>query len=740
MKQMIQMMFIILFISVIAFQETEAQQWRQAVSASHPAFRDVFLVNATTGWAVSSSDSVIYKTTDAGLTWKLQAKVTTGINCVYFVDANNGYAVGSGRTFLRTTNGGTTWSASTVEQIPETGASIRAVYFATSSTGWILSSETSKNGRVLKTTDGGATWDTVLYRSTQEFNDMHFADATHGVVVGKDVGTLYYTPDGKTWNKAPVPTLGGFTYTRSDVRGVYMANANTAYAVGWGTFAAGLQPSIHLKTTDGGANWTYITQTDANRTYDNLYAVWFKDALNGIAVGGALRGSIVVRTTDGGQNWIPLDLACGSTLYGVSGYGNTVIVVGSGGVIFRSTNFGDSWTLIADLPSATLYTMQFTSSTVGYAAGYDGLILKTTNGGVSWKPSYIRANMVSPNINDIYFLNDQLGYATCSYRLVAKTTNGGATWAAVIADTMSATVYSYGVWFSDQNNGFVVGQLGSSKDVIYRTTNGGSTWSIVSGIVNKALRAVAFGSTTIGAAVGDGLKTLYTTDGGSSWSGATVSGVPSAQASANLYKVAFVSANTAVAVGNKVVIRSTDGGATWQYINSGTNADLRDVAFATDKTGYAVGGREVLKTTDGGLTWQNVSDTLVIKTTQYSVGVDGNADPWTGSTGSIIYTKAPLVSVKEPGTNAPGDYYLAQNYPNPFNPTTTIEFALPRRTHVLLKVYNVLGQTVSVLLDEVKPAGNHTVHFDGARLTSGVYWYELRAGEVSYARKMVIMK
>ncbi len=95
--------------------------------------------------------------------------------------------------------------------------------------------------------------------------------------------------------------------------------------------------------------------------------------------------------------------------------------------------------------------------------------------------------------------------------------------------------------------------------------------------------------------------------------------------------------------------------------------------------------------------------------------------------------------------NVPEEFGVLQNYPNPFNAETNIEFALPENAHVTLDVYNVLGQQVRTLVDEMMPAGWHTIHFDarneyGQELSSGIYLYRLQAGTAVETKKMLLMK
>jgi Secretion system C-terminal sorting domain len=90
--------------------------------------------------------------------------------------------------------------------------------------------------------------------------------------------------------------------------------------------------------------------------------------------------------------------------------------------------------------------------------------------------------------------------------------------------------------------------------------------------------------------------------------------------------------------------------------------------------------------------------------------------------------------------NKPLSFKLYQNYPNPFNPTTVISYQLPVSSHVTLKVYNVLGRKVAVLVNGNKQAGNHKVTFDASRLSSGVYFYRIREDNFVAAKKLIVTK
>jgi hypothetical protein len=113
-----------------------------------------------------------------------------------------------------------------------------------------------------------------------------------------------------------------------------------------------------------------------------------------------------------------------------------------------------------------------------------------------------------------------------------------------------------------------------------------------------------------------------------------------------------------------------------------------------------------------------------------------------------------LVEVEEDGSTAllwSGSvmlrlsFGLEQNYPNPFNPTTTIAYSIPKRVHVSLVVYDVAGRVVRTLVDEARPANYYRIEWDGInnhgeRVSSGVYFYRIVAGEFRKTRKMLLLK
>ena len=91
-------------------------------------------------------------------------------------------------------------------------------------------------------------------------------------------------------------------------------------------------------------------------------------------------------------------------------------------------------------------------------------------------------------------------------------------------------------------------------------------------------------------------------------------------------------------------------------------------------------------------------------------------------------------------SSVPVDFNLSQNYPNPFNPSTRINYSLPKSDNVSIKIYNELGREVSTLVNGFKTAGTYEITFDGANLSSGIYFYKLQTTGFTATKKMLLIK
>jgi hypothetical protein len=103
--------------------------------------------------------------------------------------------------------------------------------------------------------------------------------------------------------------------------------------------------------------------------------------------------------------------------------------------------------------------------------------------------------------------------------------------------------------------------------------------------------------------------------------------------------------------------------------------------------------------------------------------------------GTFAYSQEIEVEV-----NLPLEHALEQNYPNPFNPTTKISFYLPLSGNVMLKVYDILGNEVATLINEIKEPGNYFIEFNANGLSSGIYFYQLVIDNFISTKKMILLQ
>lgn len=231
---------------------------------------------------------------------------------------------------------------------------------------------------------------------------------------------------------------------------------------------------------------------------------------------------------------------------------------------------------------------------------------------------------IGPALRAASYGNSNTGYLVGDSGTLYRTTNGGANWTAV---TSGVTRNLNGVSFTGTNNGYAVGDGGSA----IKTTTG-TAWTVQSSGTTRDLNAVYFSGANVGYAVGD--SGTIRISNGTTWSG------PASTATNNqLNGVYFSSNSTGYAVGaGGVIVKTTNNGAAWTALTSGTTRNLNAVFFPSAGTGYAVGDSgTILKTTNNGTSWA----ALTSGTTQKlrCVYFNGNTAGWAaGDNGTLVQT------------------------------------------------------------------------------------------------------
>jgi len=421
-----------------------------------------------------------------------------------------------------------------------------------------------------------------------------------------------------------------------------------------------------------------------------LRGVSFTDANTGTAVGG---GGTILRTTDGGTNWTPQTSGTTNILYGVFfNDPSTGTAVGGGGTILRTINGGADWNAQTSGTTDTLRGVSFTDAINGTAVGGDGTILHTTNGGAIWTS---QSSGTTEWLNSVSFTDANNGTAVGDAGTILKTTNGGTNW---ISQTSGTAIGLNGVSFTDSDNGTAVGYSGT----ILRTTNGGTTWNEQLSGTAQNLYSVSFTDTNNGTAVGQGGHILRTTNGG----------VP-----------VELTSFTATANGKEVILNWSTATET---NNQGFEIQRKLNNYIWNRIGF-VEGHGTTTEPKVYLYVNNVNNITAASLVYRLKQLDFD--------GSYEYSNEVLVEL-----SVPKEFTLEQNYPNPFNPTTTIKYSIPKTSLTKLVVYDLLGREIETLVSGVKLPDNYEVEFEASGLSTGVYFYQLQAGDYVETKKMIMLK
>jgi photosystem II stability/assembly factor-like uncharacterized protein/subtilisin-like proprotein convertase family protein len=421
---------------------------------------------------IASSFEGVLVTTDGGQNWTQRPNATGADE---WFDTNHGWRTDNSefvggvirQKIEYTINGGVTWTRGTV---PE-GTYVSRIFFVDTQNGWAVG--TKEN--IIRTTDGGRTWQTQRggLNSPRRFNsllrDIHMFDTLHGIAVG-NTGLVYTTGD------------GGLTWTARQSGSGYKVHKIVATDAGhaW----AALEDGEILKTTDGGRFWSRQKAYVGGSPQDALIAgIAFPNEQNGWA---CIRGRIgtpgipsVIRTTNSGDDWQDVNNAPAHNCWAIDTFdGNTIVSVGfegGGAPIVRSTDGGQTWTYTVYPNSSIIRDVDMVSPNVGFMAA-GAQLLKSTDGFASWTllqfgGSWFDVSFVDENNGWVLRANDN-GFVELWH-----TSNGGQTWdIKSMPDAVSVhAVNAQTAWVVEHDYDVLTMQYDDATYAL-RTTDGGQTF------------------------------------------------------------------------------------------------------------------------------------------------------------------------------------------------------------------------------------------------------------------------
>jgi photosystem II stability/assembly factor-like uncharacterized protein len=292
--------------------------------------------------------------------------------------------------------------------------------------------------------------------------------------------------------------------------------------------------------------------------------------------------------------------------------------------------------------------------------------------------------------------------------------------------------------------------VGDSGTILKSTNYGSSFFSLNSGTtldLNEVQIVECDFFNDVVRIAGDSLLTLYSTNGGNTWTQQYVY-FPSSEPEGfrvDLQTIHFINNNTGWAAGDHYIFKTTNNGLNWavrfKQTQSWDNA-TNSLYFYDQDSGIIVGNRgDIQYTTNGGNNWFYNFNTqnLTTKNLNKFTLLHGIAAAL-GDSGIVVHTDSITVGIKSAENYLPDEFSLFQNYPNPFNPVTNIEFTIPRASFVKLRVYDLLGREVQTLIDgDLKP-GKYNADWNAVNYSSGVYFYTLETPDYISTKKMVLVK
>lgn len=348
------------------------------------------------------------------------------------------------------------------------------------------------------------------------------------------------------------------------------------------------------------------------------------------------------------------------------------------------------WTSVSSGTISQLEAVHITNAQEIIAAGKDGVLVSSINGGTSW--SALDANY-GDDLNEIMRIDASTLLVFADGGAVVRSEDNGATWSPSATATPNELV-------SAERVGSLIIAVGEAGAII-RSEDTGASWATsTSGTFNDLQAVVAIDASTW-MAVGKSGTVLRSTDGGVSWLGVGVS------STVDLNDIDFASAAAGVIVGDEgVLLRSSDSGSAWTSVASGTGTEL-DAAWSTDaSTIYACGvGGVLLRSTNAGISWSSMTTPVI--TELRDISVSGNIGFAVGAAGTIIRLGAGSTDIEQVNSAS-----VFTSGPNPSSGDVTLRssFASP----VCLEVRTADGRLV--------------LHDTNASLIAGYRLFGLAAG------------
>ena len=391
-------------------------------------------------------------------------------------------------------------------------------------------------------------------------------------------------------------------------------------------------------------------------------------------------------------------------------------------------------------------TLAVSDSSIFAGTDGDGIFVSTDNG-ESWVS--INEGLQSKIIRTIFIYGTTIFAGTETGASI--TADNGKTWNTINSGLDGKGVWSFAVNNSQTGNTTIFAGTWSG---VYSSTNNGTNWEAtgLSSTIMPVHSMISCNNYIFAATLGGGV--FNSQNNGSTWMDISIRDTDFTGITALLpvYSLAAIDTNIIASAGNGILYYFTYPKTIFDTVQSYPEQKKPILCFALHKVTLFAGdsvGNIFLSKFDG-LIWNLISPPLSDQTI-YSLALN-NACIFAGTGSGIwrLWYPKPVTNIDNSKESSIG-FVLEQNYPNPFNPVTTIKYSIPTHLNkwgtqeasdvpVQLKVYNLLGQEVAILINKQQTSGTYEVKFDGSNLPSGIYVYKLHAGGFVSTKKLMLLK
>ena len=701
---------LVLVLSAISWLRVNAQviSW-SSVSSPYSGVVTQLVVDPSGDIFVGDMNSGLYSSTDGGANWKHADNGPAGPYLTSLAADSSGtvYAGTSSPGLYRSTDRGNSWTRTSLAGGVWALAALR---------GGIICA----GGRqtVSISTDHGETWTSSVI-TTSSVRVLSLAC--------DDQGNIYAGLEAVIPRNAPA--YGGGVYVSSDTGKTWKSLGMEFNSIQSIAVSSSGRMFILVPTSGGSTDVYTAVISDPSWAQHNI-GFSISDAAStllqssGEVVAVAPSGFYAFSDADNVWRQVTTDVPSASI---VAGYYNADGVTYAGterdGVYYYN-NSSSTWVQCGIYP-ASITSLTLDHSGVLYVGTEDGIYKPGPKAGEWIRASeYLKRGKVYSIRQSRY---SAALYACTSAGLFSSMDNGG-TWFS-----------SQGTWTYDISELSALRIIAATTGGVLESADGGNTWQGYQtvGLPLTSIYCLArdFSGSLLAGTSYDGVFT--SADSGFFW---TQMGITS--------PLIFYSVKTIEIDGERKIFAGTDTAGAYYSDDSGLNWKKISSIIGKDVTSFVVNHASeyfagasdhgVFVSTDRGLSWLSANAGLTDSSVT-SLLIDKKGYLY-AATNSGLFMSTGIVTGYHEGIQGPSSFSLSQNYPNPFNPTTAISYKLSALSRVTLKVYNVLGQEIATLVDQVRPPGDYTVQFDGTRFPSGVYFCRIAAGNFVQTRKMVLIK